>query len=275
MPNHPAHTDDEPQDQERWQALETMEDWLEGPVQWLGLIWLVLLIVEYIYGLNEVLTALVYMIWGIFLLDFVVRLYLAPDRITYLRRNWFTVITLALPGMRVFLALRALPLLRLVSGLRGLQLVRIVGSLNRGMHTLKATMGRRKFGYVVALTVIVTAAGSAGMWALENQAIVATGFRNFSDALWWTAMIMTTMGSEYWPQTYEGRVLGFLLSLYAFSVFGYVTATLATVFIGQEAQNPESEVAGAEELRRLNQQMAALREEVRRLREELQGPPEP
>lgn len=274
MPNDLPPTNEEPQAQERWQALKTLESWLEGPVQWLGLIWLLLLIVEYIYGLNEVLTALVYLIWGVFLLDFIVRLYLAPDRTTYLRRNWFTVISLALPGLRVFLAFRALPLIRVITRLRGLQLVRIVGSLNRGMRTLKATMGRRKFGYVIALTVIVTAAGSAGMWAFENQGLVENGFENFSDALWWTAMIITTMGSEYWPQTYEGRVLGFLLSLYAFSIFGYVTATLATVFIGQEAQNPESDVVGVDDLRMLNQEIAALREEVRRLREGIQAHPD-
>ncbi len=38
-------------------------------------------------------------------------------------------------------------------------------------------------------------------------------------------MIMTTMGS--WPQTPEGRVLCLLLAVYAFAVFGYVTAMLA------------------------------------------------
>ena len=46
-------------------------------------------------------------------------------------------------------------------------------------------------------------------------------------AVWWTAMLLTTMGSEYWPRTPEGRVLCLLLALYAFAVFGYVTAAIA------------------------------------------------
>lgn len=33
-------------------------------------------------------------------------------------------------------------------------------------------------------------------------------------------MLLTTMGSEYWPQTAEGRILCLLLSVYAFAVFG-------------------------------------------------------
>ncbi len=73
---------------------------------------------------------------------------------------------------------------------------------------------------------------------------------------------MTTLDSEAWPQTGEGRVLSFVLGLYAFTVFGHVTATLATFFVGRDAENPEAEVVGAEDI-------AALREEIRALREEL------
>ncbi len=44
------------------------------------------------------------------------------------------------------------------------------------------------------------------------------------------------MGSDYWPRTPEGRILCLLLALYAFAVFGYVTATLASYFIGRDAE---------------------------------------
>ena len=65
-------------------------------------------------------------------------------------------------------------------------------------------------------------------------------------------MVMTTMGSQYWPETVEGRVLCVFLALYAFAVFGYVTATLATFFVGRDAENEDAEPAGA-------RQIAALR----------------
>lgn len=52
-------------------------------------------------------------------------------------------------------------------------------------------------------------------------------------------MIMTTMGSQYWPQTAEGRVLCLFLAIYAFSVFGYVTAFLASIFIGRKKTDAE------------------------------------
>lgn len=76
-------------------------------------------------------------------------------------------------------------------------------------------------------------------------------------------MIMATLGSEYWPQTAEGRVLCGFLALYAFGIFGYVTATLATFFVGRDAENNDAEVAGAKQLTALRDEISALRSEIR------------
>ncbi len=131
--------------------------------------------------------------------------------------------------------------------------------------TVTPTMGRRGFGYVLALTVVVTLVGAAGMFAFEGDLSDGSGLKNYSAALWWTVMLMTTSGSEYWPQTAEGRVLCFLLALYAFAVFGYVTATVATFFIGRDAENEEAELASAQSIADLHREIQALREEVRAL----------
>ena len=53
------------------------------------------------------------------------------------------------------------------------------------------------------------------------------------------------------------------LALYAFAVFGYVTATLATFFVGRDAENSEAELAGAKELAALREELLALREDIR------------
>src|SRR4051812_7410761 len=96
---------------------------------------------------------------------------------------------------------------------------------------------RRGFGYV-ALSVIVVFAGVAGILAFESD--VEGGIKTYGDALWWTAMMLTTIGSEYFPKTVESRVLCFIIALYGFAVFGYVTATLATFFVGRDVENKES-----------------------------------
>jgi voltage-gated potassium channel len=132
------------------------------------------------------------------------------------------------------------------------------------MRALGATMARRGFGYIVALTFVVSLVGAAGMYTFENNQ-AGQGLQDYGTALWWTIMIMTTMGSEYWPQTAEGRVLCVILSLYSFAVFGYVTATLASFFIGRDAENEKAEVAGARSIEALRTEIKALRAEMRTL----------
>jgi voltage-gated potassium channel len=132
------------------------------------------------------------------------------------------------------------------------------------MRALSAALARRGFGYVMALTVLVLFVGAAGMYAFESG-VREAGLNNFGTALWWTAMVLTTMGSEYWPTTPEGRLLCVLLALYAFTVFGYVTATLATFFIGRDAGDDQAELASARSVVALRTEIAALREEIRGL----------
>src|SRR5205809_7935460 len=57
-------------------------------------------------------------------------------------------------------------------------------------------------------------------------------------------MLMTTLGPTSWPITIGGRIRCFFLGLYAFTVLGYVTATLATFFIDRDADRPDAAVAG-------------------------------
>jgi voltage-gated potassium channel len=107
--------------------------------------------------------------------------------------------------------------------------------------------------------------GAAGMYAFESNIPDGRGLNDYGTALWWTAMLMTTMGSEYWPQTPEGRVLCFFLSLYAFAVFGYLTAAIATFFVGRDADDEGAEIAGAKSIELLHADIKALRDEIQAL----------
>jgi voltage-gated potassium channel len=249
-------------EEERWAALRQLEDWLETPMLAFSFAWLLLVLAELVWGASGVLETFGTAIWVVFLAEFALRLVLAPDKAGFLRGNWLTVLALLAPALRLF---RALRVLRLARAARGLRLVRIVGTANRGMNALRATMRRRGLGYAVALTLLVTLLGAGGMLAFEPASEVGGGFRGFADALWWTAMIMTTMGSAYWPQTGEGRLLCLLLSLYAFAVFGYITASFASFFVGRDSEEREGAATPAAG------ELAALRREMAMLREEMQG----
>ncbi|MEO6638849.1 MAG: ion transporter, partial [Ginsengibacter sp.] len=176
---------------ERNQLLTSVEKFLEGPMIFLGFVWLVLLVIELIWGLTKPLQYTSLTIWIIFIIDFLIKFILAPDKVIFMKRNWLTAISLLIPALRVF---RIFRFVRLLRGLKGIRLVRIVSSLNRSMKSLGATMQRRGFGYVMAIIIIVTFAGAAGMYALENP---TPGFDTYGMALWWTAMKVITAGNEF------------------------------------------------------------------------------
>jgi voltage-gated potassium channel len=137
------------------------------------------------------------------------------------------------------------------------------------MAALRRSMARRGLGFVMLLTAMVLMTGAAAMFAFERDMSNEQGIHSLGSALWWTAMLMTTMGSEYWPRSAEGRALCLLLAVYAFAVFGYVTASLATFFIGRDAANPDAELPGAEGLDQLRAEIAAVHDELRALRSSL------
>lgn len=246
---------------ERGEILRQLEDWLEMPMLILSIVWLVLFVVEAIRGTSPFLDTLSNVIWVIFWVDFGVKFILAPDKWNYLKSNWVTALALALPAFRIFRAFRAFRLLRAARAARGLRLFRLLTSLNRGMKAIGASFGRRGFGYVVVLTTIVLFAGAAGMYAFEND--VEGGFRNYADALWWTAMLLTSIGSDYFPRSAEGRMLCLILAVYGFAVFGYVTATLATFFVQRDAETAGER--GQPCLADLQNEISALRNEIRLL----------
>ncbi len=250
-------------DNERLQVLQQLERWLEVPLLVLGFVWLVLLVVEFTWGLSALFQNVVTLIWVIFIIDFALRFLLAPHKLVYLRKNWLTAISLLLPALRLVRVFWMLRILRLARTARTLQLVRILSSLNRGMRSLGASMDRRGVGYVVALTLIVMLVGAAGVYNFERATLAGReALPNYGTALWWTAMLMTTIGSEYWPQTAEGRILTFILALYSAGMLGYITAILATFFIGRDAKSEQAELAGSQSLDALRAEIAALRAQL-------------
>ncbi|MDM7922733.1 MAG: potassium channel family protein [Pyrinomonadaceae bacterium] len=244
---------------ERIEIVRQLEDWLEMPMLILSIIWLGLFVAEMVWGLSPFLETAGAIIWMIFGIDFAIKLILAPQKLDYLKANWLTALALLLPAFRIFRAFRAFRLLRAARAARGLRLVRLLTSVNRGMRALGVTFSRRGFGYVLLLSAIVVFGGAAGIYSLERE--VQGGFATYADAVWWTAMILISIGTEYFPQTGEGRLLCFAISVYGFAVFGYVTATLATFFVQRDTE--EAHIG--------EPTIADLHREIRELRKQLAG----
>lgn len=232
--------------QERESLLEQIDSALDGVMILLSAAWIALLVMEFAGGgLPPSLEAAVWVIWAIFIADFALEFTIAPDKTRYLRTHWLTAVSLVLPAVRILRVASALRVLRAGRVVRGVGLLRLLTSMNRGLASLRATAARRGLGYVLMATALVMVVGSAGMAFFESPASVGgqptTGaparlIEDYGDAFWWTAYAMTT-GAPHTPVTGEGRVLGWLLSLFGLAVFGYLTATLASHFIERDRRS--------------------------------------
>ncbi|MDD3246292.1 MAG: ion channel [Methanosarcina sp.] len=243
--------DKEELQKERIDLLSQINELLDFPLILLSILWLILIVVEFVYGLSLRLQTAVTVIWGIFIVDFFIELYIAPKKKVYLKENWLVALALFLPALRILRLFSGFRVLRVTIFVRSFNLARILSSFNRSIRTVRQAMRQRGLEYVLLLTTLITVIGAAGMYSFERP-----GLSSYGDAFWWTAMIMTTIGSDYWPKTAEGRILTFLLSVYAFAIFGYITAALASLLIGKEKEASSKEIA-------------ELRGEVQRLSSEI------
>lgn len=245
-------------------VLTELQAWLEGPMVVLAFVWLALFIAEVMWGLTPFLEAVGTVVWALFLLDFGIGFLLAPYKLQFLRQNWLAALALLAPALRILRLARLLRLTgaaRLAGASRSLRLLRFFSSVNRGMKALGASMRRRGLGYVAALTLIILLTGAAGILAFEKDGPAGQSITDYGEALWWTAMVMSTLGSDYWPRTGAGRLLCVFLSFYSLAMLGYITAALSTYFIGRDADDERGDIAGARALTLLRQEIAALRAE--------------
>lgn len=268
--------------EERWQLLQHIVSVTRGPMTVLSFLWVALIIINFVSGLPLFLQWLSLVIWGIFILDFIIEVIVAPHKMTYIKVHWLTVISLLLPAFSVLRILQAIRLVQTLTATGSFSLLRVITASNRGMMAVRRVVGRSKVGYVATLTLLITLAGAAGMYSFESPAALraaglesavhsGAGLHNYGEAVWWTAMVMTTMGSAYWPLTLPGRILCWLLAIYAFGVFGYITATIASYFIGDASESNAAEASSDTE--GLQGEVAALREQITALVARLDGEP--
>lgn len=211
------------------ELLSQIDSLFDFPLTSLSILWLILIIIDLVSGLSSTLQTLSFFIWGIFIIDFFIELVVSPKKKDYLKKNWLVALSLFLPALRILRLFSGLKMVRFASHVRSLHLTSVLSSFYRSLRTARQIIEQRGLKYILLLTTLITLLGAAGMYDFERQ-----GFTSYPDALWWTAMIMITAGSNYWPKTIEGKILAFLLSAYAFYIFVYVTAALASLLVGSE-----------------------------------------
>jgi voltage-gated potassium channel len=180
-------------------------------------------------------------VWVLFGLDYLTRLYLAPARWAFVRGHVLDLVILAVPVFRPLRALRVVPILLRLN--------------QRATISFRGQVAT----YVAGAVGLVVFIAALAVLDAERDSPEAN-ITSFSDALWWAATTVTTVGyGDRFPTTAEGRWVAVVLMLAGIALLGVVTAALASWFVERLNRVEEAEAETRDDI-------AALTAEVRRLR---------
>ena len=197
-------------------------------------------------ALGRLLEAIIWGVWGLFLVDYLVSLVLAPSRGRWFVRHLHELVILLLPMLRPLRLLRLIPLLRVLN--------RSGGDALRGHIVL----------YVISAMAVLGYAGALAVLDVEQDAPGAT-ILTLSDALWWALTTVTSVGyGDYYPVTGAGRLVAAGLMIGGIGVLSAVTAAFASWLVENvgtaraEAQAADADNEMQDRLRSVSLQIDTL-----------------
>lgn len=210
---------------------------VELPLTILALLWLPVLVVPLVArlpaGIASTFSVIDYLVWAVFVVEYLVKLYLAPSRRQFFTRHLVDLAVIALPALR---PLRAVRLLRL------LNLVRAGAVLANALKRAREILIHRGLHFVLLAVLGIVLVCSAVELGFEQHADSST-IHNFGDALWWATTTVTTVGyGDKYPASPGGRGVAVVLMLVGIGLIGVLTATVASYFVEEKADQEKAEL---------------------------------
>ena len=245
----------------RARALARYERASSVPMAAVGVAWTVAAIVVLTTGLRgaapEVLVAIVFVLWAVVLVEYIVRLVLAPDRRGYVAARRIEPVAVVVPALQP---------LRIVGMDRS-----SVAAAEVGLRTLAILRHRGLF------RVLLVAAGLVflGSWLvlLSEENAKGSNIHNYGNSLWWAVVTVTTVGyGDRYPVTPLGRAVAVVLMLVGIGLLGVITATVASFFVQEHTDANKAQLQAAHE--DLGAQLAVIDDRLARIESALSGPGE-
>ena len=211
----------------RERLAEALYDRLHQAMASLGLLFVVLVIAQgpAAEGTSLQLALLVatWVLWGVFVAEYALRLVIAPSATAFLRRTWWQLLFLAVP---VLTLLRALLILRVARP------TRVALAALRGGRSARATLAGRA-AWLAVLTAIVT-------FAAADLLYQAADVHPYGTALH-AAALATVTGEPTGSDHGVAHVLDVALAVYAVVFFATLAGSLGAFFLERrELRRPEA-----------------------------------
>lgn len=222
----------EPSRRERAAAL--IEQRLDVPMAALAVVWAGLVAYELVAPAHQrgELTLVGNVIWLLFVVEFLAKLWVSGNPVRFVRRRWPSVLFLALPALRVLRVVRALRAVRLLPA------ARVVGSSYRAIGTARSLLGGRLVFLVVASAVVVF---SGAQLLFLTERLTDGRAPGLGDTLWWSANLALSGNLVFEPSSLLSRLVSVVLSVYAVVVFASVAAALGAFLIESRAERAAAE----------------------------------
>lgn len=175
-----------------------------------------ILLVEYLTTSSdkEYIKLLETFILIVFSIDYFIRLYIAEDKLFFIKDNIIDLIAI-IPFNSVFQAARFTKIFKVLRIL--IFMVKLGKYIDKFIKT-------NNFHYVLWLTLATILFGALGMHLTEQ--------RSFADSLWWSFVTVTTVGyGDISPSTPIARLIAVVLMITGIGFIGMLTGTIATYFI--------------------------------------------
>ena len=197
------------------------ERWSIVPIFALTLVWIIAILFEFSPTLSPSYRLEGFVLNGFVFLAFVgdlsIRFILDSNKRTFLRRNWYLVIAVLVPPLRILFVVNAL-----------LRLGRDAGGLAKqiGLSALYAVSLVVFLGATLTLSAEIEAPGS--------------NIDSFGDAVWWAFVTVTTVGyGDFTPVTVTGRTIAVVIMFTGAAAVGALTAALASFFSSRAHRRAE------------------------------------
>jgi voltage-gated potassium channel len=160
----------------------------------------------------------------VFLVDFAATLASAPNKLQYMATwGWLDLLS-SLPAVDVARWGRAARLFRILRVLRAMRATRIMASL--------AIQHRARNAALAGVLLLILVLFSCSIAVLHFEDVEGGNIRTASDAMWWAATTVSTVGyGDFYPVTWEGRLVALLLMVTGVGSFGAIAAALASWFL--------------------------------------------
>lgn len=171
---------------------------------------------------SAVTEVVIWLVWGLFLIDYVVRLSTTTERKTWFWKHSYELIILAVPL------------------LRPLRLIRLLTIINVFHRSTGSALRDKAVVFAGMFSVLLVYCGALAMLEAERFA-EGSKITTFGDAIWWAIVTITTVGyGDLYPVTLLGRVIAVVLMLSGIVVIGILTAALASWLVEEIKADKDS-----------------------------------